>query len=1096
MQQKLYQSWAAHRRALLSGSAFAGVLLAGVTGQADRALAACTFSDIYTFYCGSTVTPPADVVTITTGGVTTGTIGAGATISGAGLSVSSVAGGSLNIINNGTVTGSSMGLGLATVGGGNVAYSGSGSAASATLAGVALGGLTITTKTGSITVGTAGTPVVPHLSGPAGLWAESVSGPISVFLNGGVLSSFDGTSAGGLFVRSGGNVSATLTGGTAIMNTDPAQLGFGIAAASLGGSPSVTSDANIGSAASRFQYGILADGAGPGNVALSQTGGTIYAVDNGLAVVGSAGTASVDTSAGSSIFVNGTAANSVGIQATANSDVTIRAAGAISGGASGIQATSVTGAVGVTAAGTISNTQKGITAQSIGGTNVAVPGTISASSIGVFADGDVTTVAVDGKITAGDLGILSGGAGAHSAHVSVGSGAVVQGTNLAGVWVNASNSRIDNSGAIVGGLFGVVSTAGSTTVNNAGSITGTGGIAVSFHFAAPTTNNVFIMSGPNATLSGLAVGSGTDTFRFAGLGSNSFDLGQIDTGWTLLDKVDSSDWSLTGTSTYAGPVTVNGGTLSVNGDLTSASGISVNTGGRLGGNGTVGNTTISGGTLAPGNSVGTLTVNGNLTFNGSSSYLTEVTRTGADKTIVTGTANLDGKVVVKPQAHVGRTTTYTIMTAGTESGAFSGVNFLAANSFASDPRLSYVGNDVLLTLDPGFLSPALVGNVTPNQKNVAAGIDSAIVGGVVLPDSFDALFALSGDPLLDALSQLSGEIHASAKTALMENSRFLRDAVNERIRAAFDGVGAAASPVLAYGETSTDNAATAAIGHALAPADTDRLAAWGSVFGSWGSTDGDGNAAGIDRSAGGFFTGIDGLVAENVRLGIMTGYSHDGFDVDGRFSSGSSDNFHLGAYGGTQMGALGLRSGLAYSWNDISTRRSVAFPGFAENLSADYDAGTFQAFGEAGYRIDTATASFEPFANLAYVSLHTDGFAEKGGTAALTGPSRTTDTTFTTLGIRASTGFDLGSTKATARGMVGWRHAFDDTTPFATQAFAFAAGNTFTVAGVPIARDAAVLEAGLDFAVSDNATLGVSYTGQFGNGARDNGAKANLSVKF
>ncbi|WP_230978917.1 autotransporter outer membrane beta-barrel domain-containing protein [Ollibium composti] len=305
---------------------------------------------------------------------------------------------------------------------------------------------------------------------------------------------------------------------------------------------------------------------------------------------------------------------------------------------------------------------------------------------------------------------------------------------------------------------------------------------------------------------------------------------------------------------------------------------------------------------------------------------------------------------------------------------------------------------------------------------------------------------------------------------------------------------ATTTPVLAYGENGTDNHATSAIGHALAPADTANLAAWGSAFGSWGSTDGDGNAAGLDRSVGGFFTGIDGQVAENVRLGIMTGYSHTNFDVDGRSSSGESDNYHLGIYAGSQMGALGLRAGAAYTWHDISTSRSVAFPGFADSLTADYNAGTFQAFGEAGYRIDTASASFEPFANLAYVNLHTDGFTEKGGAGALHADGQTTDTTFTTLGVRASTTFDLGGMKATARGMIGWRHAFGGTTPLAS--LAFSGGSPFAIAGVPIAKDTAVLEAGLDFAISDNATLGISYAGQIGSHTRDNGAKANLSVRF
>jgi outer membrane autotransporter protein len=226
----------------------------------------------------------------------------------------------------------------------------------------------------------------------------------------------------------------------------------------------------------------------------------------------------------------------------------------------------------------------------------------------------------------------------------------------------------------------------------------------------------------------------------------------------------------------------------------------------------------------------------------------------------------------------------------------------------------------------------------------------------------------------------------------------------------------------------------------------------------------------------------------------MTGYSHSSFYADGRASSGESDNYHLGLYGGTQMGALGFRSGIAYTLHQVSTSRSVAFPGLADSLTADYDAGTFQAFGEAGYRIDTAAASFEPFANLAYVNLHSDGFAEKGGAAALTSASQSTDVTFTTLGIRASTDIDLGSVKTKARGMLGWRHAFGDTVP--TSSLAFAGSDAFTVAGAPIARNAAVIEAGLDFDITPQAKLGVSYTGQFGGSARDHGAKADLSVRF
>jgi outer membrane autotransporter protein len=282
-------------------------------------------------------------------------------------------------------------------------------------------------------------------------------------------------------------------------------------------------------------------------------------------------------------------------------------------------------------------------------------------------------------------------------------------------------------------------------------------------------------------------------------------------------------------------------------------------------------------------------------------------------------------------------------------------------------------------------------------------------------------------------------------------------------------------------------------GPEMVAADTDRFAVWGQAFGSWGNTGSDGNAAAFSRSTGGLLIGADSLVG-GWRVGLIGGYSHSSFDTDDRNSSGASDNYHLGLYGGTNWGAIAFRTGAAYSWNSISTNRSVAFAGFADALSADYDAGTAQVFGELAYRMDANPFHFEPFANLAYVDVKTDGFTEKGSAAALAGQDSNTDATFTKLGIRASTDLGLGEVKATARGTLGWRHAFGDVMP--TSTFAFAGGDAFTIGGVPIAKDSAVIEAGFDLQMSANATLGLSYVGQFGSHITDNGARANLNVRF
>src|SRR5262249_21940144 len=122
------------------------------------------------------------------------------------------------------------------------------------------------------------------------------------------------------------------------------------------------------------------------------------------------------------------------------------------------------------------------------------------------------------------------------------------------------------------------------------------------------------------------------------------------------------------------------------------------------------------------------------------------------------------------------------------------------------------------------------------------------------------------------------------------------------------------------------------------------------------------------------------------------------------------------------------------------------------------------------------------------------GFNESGGAAALSGHSGSTDVTFSTLGLRGSTNFDLYGWAATARGSFGWRHAYGDVTP--TSLLAFARGHVFSIAGVPVARDSAAVEAGLDVAVARNVSVGLSYVGQIASHAQDHDIKGNVNWKF
>lgn len=717
-----------------------------------------------------------------------------------------------------------------------------------------------------------------------------------------------------------------------------------------------------------------------------------------------------------------------------------------------------------------------------------------------------TTVLINSSVTGGD-----GGAGGTGGIGTAGAG----GSGGAGVRIGSGgDSVLDVASTISGGNGGVPSNAGASSGAGGAGIEGTdvtirllagsivsGGLSGDGLTRANAivltggTNRLELHTGP--ALSGNVVANGFSTLAFTDGVSGVFDVSQIGgsaqfQGFSEIAKEGGMTLSLTGITIDTAAWTIDGGTLLVNGSIASSVLTTVNSGGTLGGAGTVGNTTVaSGGILAPGNSIGTLTVAGDLLFASGSRFLIEADPDGtdSDRVVVTGTADIQGGTVVHvgPDGGFETQRRYTILTAGTRQGEFEDVE----SDFAYlIPELDYVGNQIDLTLvrraapvDP--VNPIRFSDLaeTANQTATADAAESLGSGNAL----FDAIEQLPIGAPPPAFDVLSGEAHASAKTALVEASTHLRNAANDRIRSAFGTVAAAPLPVMAYGDDGLDKMA------GTSPAIEHAPTAWGHVFGSWGSTDGNGNAAELDRSTLGAVAGIDGMMG-TWRIGVLAGYSRSSFDLDDRSSSGDADNYHLGIYGGTQWGAVGFRTGIAYTWSDIETQRTVAFPGFTDSLTADYDAGTFQAFGELGYTIETGAASFEPFINLAHVNVRTDGFTETGGAAALTTARSGTDTTFTTLGVRASADFAMGDATATARGMIGWRHAFGDITPLATHAFA--GGNAFTVAGTPIAKDAAVLEAGLDFNITPTATLGLSYEGQIGSGSSVHGGRIGLNVRF
>ncbi|MCW7649158.1 autotransporter outer membrane beta-barrel domain-containing protein [Serratia bockelmannii] len=547
------------------------------------------------------------------------------------------------------------------------------------------------------------------------------------------------------------------------------------------------------------------------------------------------------------------------------------------------------------------------------------------------------------------------------------------------------------------------------------------------------------------------------------------------TGHGGLTKEGMGTLVMTGANTYSGPTLVNQGRLAINGSVTSA--VTVQNAGILGGSGSVGSLTARrGGTVAPGNSIGTLNVANNINFEPGSRYAVEVApnsqsdriHSGGSATITGGevAVSLENSSNLLSQSEVRSLLgqQYNILTAVQGvSGQFDAV---APNYLFLGAGLSYQPNQVALNVGRNDTSFGSVAQ-TQNERAVAAAADEVAAGNPVYES---ILNAGSVGEARQAFRQLSGQIHADIASALVNDSRYLREALNGRLRQA-EGL-ASSSAIKA-----------------------DEDGAWAQLLGAWDHASGDANATGYQASTYGVLVGLDSALADDGRLGVATGYTRTSLD-GGYGSNADSDNYHLAAYGDKQFGALALRGGVGYTWHRIDTKRSVNYGMQSDRDTAKYSARTEQLFAEAGYSVKGEWLNLEPFVNLEYVNFENNGIAESGGAAALRGDKQHTDATVSTLGLRADTSWQvsLGSTVA-LRSELGWQHQYGGLER--GTGLRFNGGNApFVVDSVPVSRDGMVLKAGAEVAVNENASLSLGYGGLLSQHHQDNSINAGFTWRF
>jgi autotransporter-associated beta strand protein len=584
----------------------------------------------------------------------------------------------------------------------------------------------------------------------------------------------------------------------------------------------------------------------------------------------------------------------------------------------------------------------------------------------------------------------------------------------------------------------------------------------------------------------LVVGTNNLSTTFSGVIADNNPCG-CTIGPGSLEKVGTGTLILSGTNTYAGATAVNGGILQVDGSIASSSQTTVNANGTLSGAGFVGSTAIAnGGSFAPGGgTAGTfMTVSGSLAFQSGALYLVQLNSTTSSFANVIGAAALNGFVGVSfaPGSNVIKQ--YTIMTTGSHTGTFSGVNAPGAlvGTVSFDPTHVFLN----FALDFG----AKFG-LNVNQQNVASTLTNFFntTGGI--PVGFASLTPAG-------LSQVSGETATGSQQATFDAMNLFLSLLTDPFIDGRGGLGGTtgATPFTEEGGANAyaaNRSGTARDAFAKFATKADvarndlmdpRWSVWGSAYG--GSSNTSGNATLGSQSATarafGFVAGADYRISPDTLAGFALAGGGTNFSVTG-FGTGRSDLFQAGAFVRRNFGAAYVTAAAAYGWQDVTTDRTVTAAGI-DRLRAEFNANAWSGRVEGGYRFATPWMGITPYAAGQFTTYSLPAYAEQvlsgAGTFALNYAAKDVTASRTELGVRTDKSFAMPNGILTLRGRAAWAHDFN-TDRNVTALFQTLPGASFVVNGAAQAHDSALVTGAAEMKWLNGFSIAGTFEGQFSN---------------
>jgi outer membrane autotransporter protein len=233
----------------------------------------------------------------------------------------------------------------------------------------------------------------------------------------------------------------------------------------------------------------------------------------------------------------------------------------------------------------------------------------------------------------------------------------------------------------------------------------------------------------------------------------------------------------------------------------------------------------------------------------------------------------------------------------------------------------------------------------------------------------------------------------------------------------------------------------------------------------------------------------------NWRLGAAFGYGPQQLGVSSRSASADTATYRSAVYAANQLplagGKLKFSFGATYSEHQLDSQRNLQLVDGPQRLVSDYAVGIAQGFSELSYRMGADEGAYlEPFGRLVSIDQRSDGFSERGGSAALTAASQASQLLSSTLGMRGQQKFKLLERELILKGSLAMRQLQGDLRPEVE--LRLDEGQPFEVLGTELPRNSLLLDLHADYAIAPGLGLDIRYKGMTGSGSEGNAFSASL----